>query len=122
MKFIHIAIAGALLLSSGAAVAQNAADAGCVVVSDFFSKNAKDATQQDIAKLSIYFYLGRLSEHATAAQIKTLLDAQSKTVTDSTAGPMMTSCAKTVVTLVQSLSPPPPAAPATPPKKKPEGR
>jgi hypothetical protein len=121
MKPVLMVTAAALLMSSGAATAQSATDIKCMILSNVFAKNSKDAESQKAAEAALYFYLGRLSDSATAAQLKTQLDAQGKTLTDATAGTMMNACVKTIeskVQMLQSLAPPPP--PTT--TKKPEGR
>lgn len=121
MKAIHAALAAALLASSGAATAQTATDAQCLIVSNAFVGGAKDAEAQKTAEATLYFYLGRVGNNMTSAQLKTLLDAQMKTITDKTAGEAMNKCVAAVqskVQLMQSLAPPA----ATPPAKKPEGR
>lgn len=118
MKSLRIAVAAALLMTGGAAVAQSATDAGCILVSNAFAQQAKDANAQKLAEASFYFYLGRIGSSASAAQMKSLFDQQAKTVTETTAGGLMDSCVKEFqakVQLVQSLSAKPPAA--TPPKK-----
>ena len=127
MKALPLALtAAALMITSSAAAAQSATDAGCILLSNAFSKNAKDANAQKLAEASLYFYLGRIGDHATSAQLKTLFDTQAKTLDDKTAGPMMNACVngfKSKMDLVQSLSPQPPAAaPQAQPKKQPQGR
>ena len=120
MKFHRIAIALALLLSGGAAAAQSAGDGQCLILSNVFAKNAKDPNAQKAAEAALYFYLGRISEHATGPQLKTLLDAQGKTITDANAGGLMNACLQALqskVQLVQSLAP----APAQKPQQ-PQGR
>jgi hypothetical protein len=117
MKVITISIAAALLVSGGAATAQSASDIQCMLLSNVFAKNAKDANAQKTAEAALYFYLGRVSDSATPTQLKTQLDAQGKTITDATAGNLMNNCVKAIqskVQLLQSLAPPP--------HKKPEGR
>jgi hypothetical protein len=117
MKTMTIAIAGALLVSSGAAAAQSASDAQCIILSNAFAKNSKDANAQKLAESAFYFYLGRMADNATQAHLKTLFEQQAKTITDATAGNMMNACIKPLqakVQMLQSLAPPP--------QKKPEGR
>lgn len=119
MKAVSIAIAAALLVTSGAASAQTASDAQCLVVSNAFASQAKDPKQKGIAEASVYFYLGRIGSQMTAPQLKALLDAQSKTLTQANAGPTMNKCATAIqakVDLLQSLAPPAkaPAAKPTP--------
>jgi hypothetical protein len=116
MKLTRIAMAAALLMSGGAAVAQSATDAGCILVSNAFAKNAKDDNAKKLAEASLYFYLGRLGDSATPAQLKTLFEQQAKTITDAKAGPMMNACASKLqakMQMLQSMSQPP---------QKPEGR
>ncbi len=95
------------LRTSGAAAAQSAADARCILLSNVFAKQTKDPDAQKLAQVSLYFYLGRIGSQATAAQMKTLFDEQAKTITDANAGPLMQECIKPVqakVQLLQSLS------------------
>ena len=126
MKAHRIALALTLLLTSGAAVAQTATDAQCLLLSNVFAKNAKDANAQKAAEAALYFYLGRIGEHATAAQLKTLFDAQGKGITDATAGNLMNACLQNLqskVQLVQSLAPAPAqGSPATKKPEQPQGR
>src|SRR6188508_2718898 len=93
MKPLRILAATALLTTGGAAAAQTASDAQCIVVSNVFAAQSKDENAKKIAEASIYFYLGRISNQMTAAQLKALLDAQSKTLTQANAGPIMSKCA-----------------------------
>ena len=120
MKALSILTATALLATGGAAAAQTASDAQCIVVSNVFAGQAKDANAKKIAEASVYFYLGRISNQMTAAQLKTLLDAQAKTLTQANAGPTMGKCAAAIqakVEMLKSLSAaakPAPAKPAQP--------
>jgi hypothetical protein len=107
MKATHIALAAALVATSGAAGAQAATDARCVLLANVFMNQSKDADAQKLAEASLYFYLGRINPAATAQQMKTLLDQQAKTITDANAGAMMGECVKAVqakVQLLQTLS------------------
>ena len=122
MRVTHLALAAAFLATSGAAAAQSANDARCIVLATAFANQSKDANQQKIAEDSLYFYLGRISGQPTTAQFKAALDAQSKTLTDATAGNLMGDCVKAVqakVQLLQSLAPPPAQ---TKPPANPQGR
>jgi hypothetical protein len=118
MKLIQISLAGALLMTGGAATAQSATDVGCIIVSNAFAKSAKDENARKTAEATVYFYLGRVRDGATVAQLKALFDQQAKTITDTNAGPMMNACVKGLQTkaeLVQSLGGQQPAQ--QPPKK-----
>ncbi len=126
MKALSIALGTALLATGGAAAAQSASDAQCIVVSNVFASQAKDENAKKIAQASVYFYLGRVGNQTTTAQLKTLLDAQAKTLTQANAGPTMQKCAAAIqakVTMLQSMETPAKAAPAKPaPGKQPPGR
>ena len=107
MKEIHITLAAALLTTSGAAAAQSATDARCILLGNVFAQQTKDADAQKLAQVSIYFYLGRIPGQTTAAQMKTLFDQQSKTITNANAGALMQDCVKPVqekVQLIQTLA------------------
>ena len=117
MKPISIILAAALLVTSGAAAAQSATDARCIVLATGFANQSKDANQQKMAEDTLYFYLGRLGGQPISAEFKAALDAQSKTITDANAGTLMGECVNAVkakVQLLQSLAPPPAKAPANP--------
>ena len=116
MKVISIAAAAALVATSGAAAAQSANDARCILLSSAYAKQDKDQNAQKLAEATFYFYLGRVATQATPAQLKTLFEAQGKTLSDATAGKDMDTCVKGFqdkVQLLQSLSGPPPAAAPT---------
>ena len=119
MKAIQPALAAALLASAGAAAAQTATDAQCLIVSNAFSRGAKDASAQKTAEATLYFYLGRVGDRMTSTQLKTLLDTEIKTITEKTAGETMNKCVQAVQSKVQLLEN---LTPAAPPAKKPEGR
>lgn len=109
MKSLKIAIAAALVTASGAAAAQTATDAQCLLLSNAFAKDAKDPKAQKAAEASVYFYLGRISQQETAAQLKTVLDQASKSITQANAGTLMDGCVKTLqgrLDLVQSIAAP----------------
>ena len=119
MKALPITLAAALVATSGAAAAQTANDARCLLLSSAFAKQTQDANAQKLAEASFYFYLGRIAPQATAAQLKSLFDTQAKGLTDAAAPGLMNACAKEFQTKVEMLNSlagnPPPAS--TPPKK-----
>ena len=125
MKATRLTLAAALVATSGAATAQTANDARCILLANAFAGQSKDANQKKLAEDSLYFYLGRIDGQPTAAQMKTVMDAQAKTLTDANAGQLMGECVKAVqakVQLLQTLaaqSAPP--APTKPPAN-PQGR
>ena len=113
MKALNIALATVLLATGGAATAQTASDVQCIVLSNAFAGQAKDAQAKELAEASLYFYLGRVG-NMTAAQLKTMLDAQAKALTQATAGPAMNKCAEVIqskVDLLKAIAAP--AKPAT---------
>lgn len=119
MKTVSIALAAALLMTSGTAAAQSAGDAQCLILSNAFAKSAKDDTQKKAAEAAMYFYLGRISEGASGPQLKALLEAQGKTISQANAATTMNGCVKALeskISLVESVSTPP-QAPAAPKKK-----
>ena len=117
MKIMSIAIGAAILASGAAASAQTASDAKCIVVSNAFAKQQKDAAAQKLAQATFYFYLGRISGSTTPAQLKTVLEQQAKSLTEATAGPAMNECAKTFQSRLQMLQ-----TISEPPTKQPQGR
>jgi hypothetical protein len=108
MNATRILIAAALLMSGGAATAQSATDAQCFILSNAFASQAKEADAQKAAEASIYFYLGRIRDGETGPQLKSLLDAQAKTITQANAATLLNACIKNVQDkqqLVQSIAP-----------------
>jgi hypothetical protein len=121
MKGLRIALATALLMTGHVASAQTANDAQCIVVSNAFASQTKDANQQKAAEAVLYFYLGRIGSQLTSAQLKALLDKQSATITEANAGTTMNKCFAALqakIQLLQGLAQP--AQPAKP--AKPQGR
>lgn len=111
MRVTQLIIAATLLVSSGAVSAQSATDTQCLLLSNAFGRNAKDADSQKTAEASVYFYLGRIRDQVTPAQLKALFDQASKTVTQANAATLMDSCVKNVqskMDLVQSIASPAP--------------
>ena len=110
MKLVSTALATALLTMSGAAAAQSASDAQCLILSNAFAKSTKDAQQQKAAEASMYFYLGRISGNSSSpAQLKALLDAPAKLITEKTAATTMNNCVKVLeskIQMIQSFAPP----------------
>ena len=130
MKALKITLAAALLGTAGAASAQTANDIQCIVVSNAFLGASKEENARKIAEASVYFYLGRVSNTMTSAQLKTQLEAQSKTLNNQTAPGVMNKCTAAIqakVSMMQSIAASEkPAAtttkPATKPGTQPPGR
>ena len=101
MKVIDIALAAALLMTSGTAMAQSANDLQCLLVSNAFAKNANGRQPAKGGRGIALFLSWAQSATKHAAQLKTLLDAQSKLITDKTAGDTMNKCVQAIETKVQ---------------------
>ena len=87
--------AAALVLTGAPAAAQGAnEDVKCLLASNLFVKNEKDAAKRQVAVFSSYYYLGRVDARLTGAQLSAALKATAPTITPQTAGPTMTACAK----------------------------
>lgn len=117
MKALKLALAAALLSTGAAASAQSASDIRCLVVSNAFAAQATDTNEKKVAESAIYFYLGRIGDGLTPARLKTLLDTETKALSDKTAGTTMDKCVEAIqakITMMQSLAPPP--------TKQPQGR
>jgi len=118
-----LAIAGAMI-AAGPAMAQGAnQNMQCLMVANVFSSQEKDPQKKQVAIGAAFFYLGRLNEQITPAQLKALILAQSKALTPQTAGPLMNACIKEIgvkqgmmQTAGKELQAAQPAA-AAPPKK-----
>ena len=116
MKAVTSILAATLLVAGTAASAQSATDAQCLILSNIFAKQAKDAQAQKAAEAAVYFYMGRVRDGITAAQIKTLFETAAKGISEANAGQKMSDCVKALQAkgdLLQSISPPP-ATPVSP--------
>jgi len=125
MKATRLTLAAALVATSGAATAQTANDARCILLANAFAGQSKDANQKKLAEDSLYFYLGRIDGQPSAAQMKTVMDAQAKTLTDANAGQLMGECVKAVqakVQLLQTLAAQSASPAPTKPPANPQGR
>ena len=103
MKTVRFALAAALLATGGSAVAQTATDARCILLANAFAGQSSDSKQQKVAEDTLYFYLGRMAQTPTAAQMKAALEQQGKSITDANAGKLMNDCIKPVVARIQVL-------------------
>jgi hypothetical protein len=111
MNLVRLAVAAVFLISTKAATAQTATDAGCLILSNAFAQKATDEQVKKMSETAFFFYLGRVADRTTAPQLKALLDQQSKVITDATATGLMKNCLQTLQSrsdLVQSLSSPTP--------------
>jgi hypothetical protein len=99
MKSASIVSAALAALASVAptqAAAQNmGSDVRCLIVSNLFAKNAKEAKARTLASSVRLFYGGRVSA-LSAAQIQSAVVAQQKQVTSANAGTTMNACAQSM--------------------------
>jgi hypothetical protein len=119
LKALPLALAAALLASAGTASAQSAGDIRCIVVSNAFASQATDSNEKKVAESALYFYLGRVGDGLTPARLKSLLDTETKGLSEKTAGAEMDKCVAAIqakIKMMQDLAQPPAAA------QKPEGR
>ncbi len=116
-KALPLALAAALLATAGPAAAQSTGDIRCIVVSNAFASQATDANAKKVAESAIYFYLGRIGDAIPPARLKTLLDTETKALSEKTAGAEMDKCVTAIqakIKMMQDLAPPP--------AEKPQGR
>ena len=83
-----------MICVASASAAPLARDAKCFVISNTFAQRGDNEQAKEVAKLSSYFYLGRLA--GTPQQIEAALVAQAKALTPQTSGAVMQECAKTM--------------------------
>ena len=85
------ALASSALLNASAS-AQNATDVKCLLVSNFYSKNAKDDKIRRVAESATYFFLGRIDRRLSRTQLKTALEAEQRALSRANVGPSMDAC------------------------------
>jgi hypothetical protein len=77
------------------APAQRAAPAttiNCLIASNVFAQRETDANKRDVAKQTLYFYLGRLDPRMTASQLGAALKRASDSLKGASAAPLMNAC------------------------------
>ena len=77
--------------------------AGCLVVSNAFAKTLIDDKSRRTAQAALYFFLGRIDDRITAAQLKGTLEEQARLINNSNAPELMNSCLKLVQARAQLL-------------------
>lgn len=102
-KFIGLAAAALVLGTASPAAAQQVSDVRCLLVTNLFAKNAKDAKARQAAEASKFFYLGRINGRLNATQLKSQALAASKTLNAKNASQVMTACAQQVQTASNSI-------------------
>lgn len=70
--------------------------AGCLLVSNAFANSATDDKDRTLAKASLYFFMGRVENGTTAAQLKAAFAQQEKLINNGNAGEVMNACLKLV--------------------------
>ena len=111
MKFTSRSLAASAvltaLLAAAPAGAQPSNDVKCLLVSNLFTKAAKDPKARTAAEASKLYFLGRIHGRLNAAQLKAELLAQQKTITPKNAGVVMNACARQMesgIKMVQSVT------------------
>jgi hypothetical protein len=92
---IKLFAAGLLMLGAASAASAQSVpdDIRCFVLSNIFSKAAKDEKARSVATQGVLFYLGRLDGRADT---KTLTDGLRAKIAGKDAGPQMTACAQRI--------------------------
>lgn len=104
MKFSSIAAILCATAIAAPASAQNVSnDVRCFVLSNAFSRAAKEETGRKIASASLSFYLGRLDGKASPAVIANALAQQRVTIDAKLAPAQMGECAKKMVRAEQAI-------------------
>ena len=70
--------------------------AGCLLVSNAFANSATDDKDKTLAKASLYFFMGRVENGTTAAQLKAAFAQQEKLINNANAAEVMNACLKLV--------------------------
>ena len=81
--------------------------AGCLLVSNAFANSATDEQNRKIAQASVYFFMGRVENGTTAAQLKAAFAEQERVINNANATEVMNACLKLVQAkseLLQSVS------------------
>ena len=116
-----VILAFAALAGAAPALAQDAnSDIRCMMVSNLFSKAAKEAKAKEVASSAALFYGGRVSAYSNA-QIESGMVSQSKQINPTNASAAMNECAQAmnralqkiqgVGQKIQASAPKPPAQP-----------
>ena len=96
----HIGAAVIIIFSSLAAAAPPASAPGvnknirCLMLSNLYAKSAKDDRGRQAAAETRLFYLGRVDDRMTDAQLEAAMLAAGKAITPDTAGAEMDKCAQ----------------------------
>ena len=106
MKYLSsaaVALSLMAALSSAPAAAQSrSADVQCLLVSNLFANQAKDAKAKQLASSAALFYAGRASLLPNA-QLQAAMAAQRKQLDLAAAGTLMNSCAQGMTSSMNNL-------------------
>jgi hypothetical protein len=81
---------------AAAAKAPAPTTAGCLLVSNAFANSATDEKARTLARASLYFFMGRVENGTTAAQLKAAFAEQERLINNDNATEVMNSCLKLV--------------------------
>lgn len=70
--------------------------AGCLLVSNAFANSSTDDKDRTLARASLYFFMGRIDNGTTAAQLKAAFAAQERVINNANASEVMNECLKLV--------------------------
>ena len=104
MKLVQIT--SILVALAGAAHAEPPVNENirCIMLSNLYANGAKDEHLREIASDSRFFYLGRIADSMTEAQIKAAAIAEGKTISNANAGAEMNRCAEPMIARAKLMS------------------
>lgn len=70
--------------------------AGCLLVSNAFANSATEDKDRTIARAAVYFFMGRIENGTTGAQLKAAFAAQEKVINNANAAQVMNACLQLV--------------------------
>ncbi len=81
---------------AAAVKAPAATTAGCLLVSNAFANSSTDDKDRTLARASLYFFMGRIDNGTTAAQLTAAFAAQERVINNANASEVMNECLKLV--------------------------
>jgi hypothetical protein len=99
---LALLVAGGLAAAPAPAAAQSA-DVKCLLVSNLYSKAAKEPKARQVAEAAKFFYLGRVHGRLGEPQLKAQMQALQKVITAKNSGSTMTTCARGMEAAVAAI-------------------
>jgi hypothetical protein len=75
----------------------------CLIASNLFVQHETDANRRDLARQTLYFYLGRLGERTSQSQLSTSLKDAAEKLKAANSAELMNACVHNLQTRVQLL-------------------